>query len=98
MKATHCLEAFSRVNLCAAFRRLVANPEAEFRRKQREGLQAIMQRWLRVLAIMAPGAGKSLLVMLSASVSAGRVTVVIAPPTSLRDNLKDCCDKLVIPA
>jgi hypothetical protein len=47
---------------------------------------------------MAPGAGKSLLVMLSASVSAGRVTVVIALSTSLRDNLKDCCDKLVIPA
>jgi hypothetical protein len=47
---------------------------------------------------MAPGAGTSLLVMLSASVSAGRVTVVIALSTSLRDNLKDCCDKLVIPA
>jgi superfamily II DNA helicase RecQ len=91
------LEALSRADLHTAFRQLVNDPEADFRSKQQEGLQAIVQRRLRVLVIMATGAGKSLLFMLPASLTPGGVTVVIAPLTSLQDNLKDRCDKLIIP-
>jgi len=41
---------------------------------------------------MGIGAGKSMLFMLPASCSTG-VTVVVVPLISLRDNLKDRCDK-----
>ncbi|KAK1919461.1 hypothetical protein P3342_013200 [Pyrenophora teres f. teres] len=81
----------------AEFKRLAGRPDAEYRGKQEESLKAVMQRRLRVLVVMATGAGKSMLFMLPASVSPDGVTVVVAPLNALRDDLQDRCDQLGIP-
>ncbi|UPX20622.1 uncharacterized protein EKO05_0010850 [Ascochyta rabiei] len=85
------------VDLKAEFRRLAGRPDAEYRGKQEESLEAVMQRRLRVLVVMATGTGKSMLFMLPASVSPGGVSVVVAPLNALRDDLQDRCDQLGIP-
>ncbi|KAE8822995.1 hypothetical protein HRS9122_10470 [Pyrenophora teres f. teres] len=85
------------VDLKAEFKRLAGRPDAEYRGKQEESLKAVMQRRLRVLVVMATGAGKSMLFMLPASVSPDGVTVVVAPLNALRDDLQDRCDQLGIP-
>ena len=69
--------------------------EAEFRGVQEPALEAIMQGHSPVVAIMGTGAGKSILFMLPASVSNG-VTVVVVPLVSLREDMKDRCEKLGI--
>lgn len=89
--------ALAAADLKPEFRRLAGRLDAEYRGKQEECLQAIVQRRLRVLAVMATGTGKSMLFMLPASVSPGGVTVVIAPLNALRDSLQDRCDQLGIP-
>lgn len=89
--------ALAATDLKSEFRRLAGRPDAEYRSKQEECLQAIVQRRLRVLAVMATGTGKSMLFMLPASVSPGGVTVVVAPLNALRDSLQDRCDQLGIP-
>jgi superfamily II DNA helicase RecQ len=85
------------VDLKAEFRRLAGRPDAEYRGKQAQSLQAVMQRRMRVLVVMATGTGKSMLFMLPASVSPDGVTVVVAPLNALRDDLQDRCDRLGIP-
>ncbi|KAK1920511.1 hypothetical protein P3342_008272 [Pyrenophora teres f. teres] len=47
------------VDLKAEFKRLAGRPDAEYRGKQEESLKAVMQRRLRVLVVMATGAGKT---------------------------------------
>jgi superfamily II DNA helicase RecQ len=84
------------VDLKAEFKRLAGRPDAEYRGKQEEALQAIMQRRLRVLVVMATGSGKSMLFMLPASISPDGVTVVVAPLTALQDDLQVRCDELGI--
>ncbi|KAF1933797.1 uncharacterized protein M421DRAFT_396097 [Didymella exigua CBS 183.55] len=85
------------VDLKAEFRRLAGQPDAEYRGKQEESLEAVMQRRLRVLVVMATSTGKSMLFMLPASVSPGGVSVVVALLNALRDDLQDRCDQLSIP-
>lgn len=85
------------VDLKAEFKRLCGQPDAEYRGKQEEALQAVMQRKLRILVVMATGSGKSMVFMLPASISPGGVTIVIAPLLALQDNLQDRCDDLGIP-
>lgn len=85
------------VDLKTEFRRLVRRPDAEYRGKQEEALQAVMERRLHVLVVMGTGTGKSMLFMLPAAVSPGGVTVVVAPLNALQDNLQDRCDQLGLP-
>jgi hypothetical protein len=89
--------ALAAADLKPEFRRLAGRADAEYRGKQEECLRAIVQRRLRVLAVMATGTGKSMLFMLPASLSLGAVTVVIAPLNALRDSLQYRCDELGIP-
>jgi superfamily II DNA helicase RecQ len=84
-------------DLKSEFRRIAGRPDAEYRGKQEECLRAIVQRRLRVLAVMATGTGKSMLFMLPTSLSTGGITVVVAPLIALRDSLQDRCDELGIP-
>jgi superfamily II DNA helicase RecQ len=81
------------VDLNADFKRLAGRSDAECQGKQEDALQAIMQRRLRVLALMATRSGKSMLFMLPASVSPGGVTVVIPPLTALQGGLQLRCDE-----
>jgi superfamily II DNA helicase RecQ len=83
-------------NLKPEFRRLTGNPAAEYRGRQEESLQAIMQHSLCLLVIIATGIGKSMLFMLPASVSSSSVTIVISPLKLLQDNMLDQCDQLRI--
>ena len=84
--------ALRKTDLKRQLKRLVG-PEAEFRGLQRAGLEAIMQRQLRVLIIMRTGGGKSIFFMLPAASTRTGVTMVIIPLNSLREDLKDRCDK-----
>jgi superfamily II DNA helicase RecQ len=90
--------ALASADLRANFRALVKEPEAEFRSKQQEALVAISQRRLRVLVVMATGAGKSMLFMLPAAIVSTGVTVVIALLNALRDDLLDRCERMGIQA
>lgn len=90
--------ALASVDLEAAFRAMVKDPTAEFRGRQREALDAICQRRLRVLVVMATGAGKSALFMLPASAVGSGHTIVIAPLTALLDDLLDRCERAGIPS
>jgi len=84
--------ALRKTDLERQLKRLVG-PRAEFRGLQRLGLEAIMQRQLRVLIIMRTGGGKSLFFMLPAASTRTGVTIVIIPLNSLREDLKDRCNK-----
>lgn len=88
--------ALASANLKAEFRALLKNPAAEFRSKQEQGLQAVCERRLRVLVVMATGAGKSMLFMLPAALAHSGITVVIAPLNALRDDMLDRCKKMGI--
>lgn len=86
------------LDLKPEFRRIAGHPDAEYRGRQQESLNAIMQHSLRLLVVMATGMGKSMLFMLPASVSPGGVTIVIAPLNLLQDDMLDRCDQLGIPS
>ncbi|KAI8931122.1 hypothetical protein NX059_012132 [Plenodomus lindquistii] len=75
----------------AEFCRLVGRPDARYRGVQKAALDAVLQRKLRIVAVMATGSGKSLLFMLPASLSPSGITVVIAPYKALRDDLQVRC-------
>lgn len=60
---------------------------AEFRGLQKAGLEAIIARKSRVLIIMRTGGGKSLFFMILALCSRDRVTIVVVPLNSLREDL-----------
>lgn len=85
------------VDLKASFQAFSNDPTAEFRSRQQDALEAICQRKLRVLVVMATGVGKSLLFMLPAALISGGYTIVIAPLNALRDNLVDRCEMASIP-
>jgi superfamily II DNA helicase RecQ len=85
------------LDLKPEFKRIAGHPDAEYRGRQQESLNAIMRHSLRLLVVMATGSGKSMLFMLPASVSSGGVTIVIAPLNLLQDDLLDRCDRLGIP-
>lgn len=70
--------------------------DASFRGMQEPVLKAIMEKKSPVIAIMGTGAGKSILFMLPASCSKNGVTVVVVPLISLREDLKNRCDKAQI--
>ena len=82
------------VDVEAELTRLVGK-QAQFRSVQRPALEAIMQHRSPVVAIMGIGAGKSILFMLPAFVSR-RVSIIITPLVSLRENMYDRCNKLGI--
>jgi len=84
-------------DLEASFRSFVQNPSAKLRSVQRDALEAICQRKLRILVVMATGAGKSLLFMLPAALIRGGYTVVVAPLNALRDDMLDRCERAGIP-
>jgi superfamily II DNA/RNA helicase len=90
--------ALALLDLKPEFRRIAGRPDAEYRGRQQDSLTAIMQHSLRLLVVMATGSGKSMLFMLPAAVSAGGVTIVIAPLNLLQDDLLDRCDRLGIPS
>ncbi|KAH7067967.1 P-loop containing nucleoside triphosphate hydrolase protein, partial [Paraphoma chrysanthemicola] len=86
------------LDLKPEFKRIAGHPDAEYRGRQQESLNAIMQHSLRLLVVMATGSGKSMLFMLPASVSSGGVTIVIVPLNFLQDDMLDRCDRLGIPS
>jgi len=71
-------------------------PEAEFRGRQQDILQALMQGHKNVLGIMPTGGGKSLTFMLPAMCSKDGVTIVVVPILSLRDDMMRRCKKIGI--
>ena len=72
---------------------MIVGSTAQFRGLQKPGLEAIMARCPRVLIIMRTGGGKSLFFMLPARSSREGVSIVIVPLNSLREDLKQRCDK-----
>ena len=67
--------------------RRIAGDGARFRGLQRQGLEAIIERSLRVLIVMRTAGGKSLFFMIPALCSRDGVTIVIIPLNSLREDL-----------
>ncbi|KAI2474957.1 RecQ Superfamily II DNA helicase [Pyrenophora tritici-repentis] len=76
---------------------LVGDPTDTFQGQQEKGLAAIVERRLRILIVMATGAGKSLLFQLPAAVARAGLTVVIAPLNALRDDMLARCQRMAIP-
>ncbi|KAK4897073.1 hypothetical protein LTR49_028043 [Elasticomyces elasticus] len=81
-----------RMNVQDQLERVVGR-DAAFRGKQKEGLEAIVARQMRVLIIIRTGEGKSLCFMLPAAASKGGVTIVVVPLTALRQDMRKRCDK-----
>jgi superfamily II DNA helicase RecQ len=74
----------------------LCGPGAAFRPQQEEAIRAIVDGESPVVAVMATGAGKSLLFMLPAACSPAALTVVVVPLVSLRRDLKGRCSRLGI--
>lgn len=49
-----------------------------------------------IVAVMATSVGKTMLFQLPAAINPARVTIVIVPLISLRDNMQDRCMKMGI--
>lgn len=88
--------ALARADLTLALQEMFNDPKATFRGRQRDVLDAIVTRRSWILAVMATGAGKSLLFMLPAMLSPQGMTVVVVPLLSLGDDLQGRCTKLGI--
>ncbi|KAI1663136.1 DEAD/DEAH box helicase [Pyrenophora tritici-repentis] len=84
-------------DLRAELQVLVGDPTATFQGQQEKALAAIVERRLRILIVMATGAGKSLLFQLPAAVARAGLTVVIAPLNALRDDMLARCQRMAIP-
>jgi len=61
-------------------------PQAQFRGKQREALEAIVSGHPRIVVVMRTGGGKSLLFMLPAAASRDCVTIVVMPKIMLEED------------
>ncbi|KAI7053814.1 hypothetical protein KC339_g18639, partial [Hortaea werneckii] len=72
-------------------------PQARFRGRQREALDAIVSGQRRVVVVMRTGGGKSLLFMLPAAASRDGVTIVVMPKIMLQEDMADRCRKDGIP-
>ena len=88
--------ALARADLTLALREMLNQPDAQFRGRQREVLEAIVARRSWILAVMGTGVGKSLLFMLPAMLSSPGMTIVVVPLLSLKNHLRDRCLKLGI--
>lgn len=88
--------ALARADLTLALREMLNQPDAQFRGRQREVLDAIVARRSWILAVMGTGVGKSLLFMLPAILSSPGMTIVVVPLLSLKNHLRDRCLKLGI--
>lgn len=88
-------KALRRVNLDRELRRLLGD-QVQFRGKQRQAIEAIMQNKSPVLVVMGTGQGKSLCFMLPASSCTGGITLVVVPLVSLLGDMMVRCDKLGI--
>src|SRR6185312_11912204 len=85
-----------RTDLTLALQQMFNDPNAQFRGRQRDVLDAIVARRSWILAVMGTGVGKSLLFMLPAMLGSPGMTIVVVPLLSLKDNLRDRCNKLGI--
>ena len=72
-------------------------PQARFRGRQREALDAIVSGQRRVVVVMRTGGGKSVLFMLPAAASRDGVTIVVMPKIMLQEDMADRCRKDGIP-
>jgi superfamily II DNA helicase RecQ len=70
---------------------------AQFRRLQKEAIEAIIAGESPVVAVMPTGAGKSMLFMLPAWAEQGSTTVVVVPLIALQGDIHRRCQKLGIP-
>ena len=86
------------VDLLAQLRTMLGRPEAAFRGRQREVLQAVVRGATPILYVEATGSGKSVAIMLPASCTAEGVNVVVAPLLSLQEDLVRRCRTVQIPA
>jgi superfamily II DNA helicase RecQ len=66
---------------------------AEFRGLQQAGLEAIINRVIRVMIIIRTGGRKSLFFIVLAASSKEGVSIVVVLLTSLREDLRDRCSK-----
>jgi RecQ family ATP-dependent DNA helicase len=84
-----------RVNIDRELRRLYGD-HVQFRGKQRQAVDAIMQNKSPVFVVMGTGQGKSLCFMLPAASCAGGITVVVVPLVSLLGDMVGRCEQLGI--
>jgi RecQ family ATP-dependent DNA helicase len=69
----------------------------QFRGKQRQAVEAILQNKSPVFVVMGTGQGKSLCFMLPAASCAGGITLVVVPLVSLLGDMMVRCEQLGIP-
>lgn len=84
----------ARADLTLALREMLNEPDAQFRGRQRDVLDAIVARRSWILAVIGTGVGKSSLFMLPAMLSSSGMTIVVVPLLSLKSHLRDRCLKL----
>ena len=72
------------------------NQEVEFRKSQKQIIEAIMKRKSRVLKIMPTRGGKSLTFMLSTFYSDNEITIVVMSLIVLKQNITRRCRELRI--
>ena len=84
-----------RVNIDRELRRLYGD-HVQFRGKQRQAVEAIMQNKSPVFVVMGTGQGKSLCFMLPAAICAGGITLVVVPLVSLLGDMMVRCEQLGI--
>lgn len=75
------------IDVDVEIRRFYGRRDAEFRGKQREGLEAVVAGEPYITIIMRTGGGKSLVFMLPAFALKDGVTIVIVPMVALREDL-----------
>lgn len=92
------LERWSRIREMDATVQLqrMLGPTAQFRGIQEDAIHSIVAGESPVVAVMATGAGKSLLFMLPAWIEQGGTTVVVVPLVALREHMAVRCRQLGI--
>jgi superfamily II DNA helicase RecQ len=79
-------------------RNVLGKPDAQWTSsKQKEGVLAILELERDVLAIMATGSGKTMLIIIPALMQPDKVGVVVLPLTSLTDDLRRRLNQYGIP-